>query len=247
MVKSNVIVLAVLATSLVVGSVNAALYEEDFTTDAGKHLTHPDLGYGSFAGASNIQVTDVTSFGDAAIDGNTSSTGWSRLFRPFDGGSILSGPVVMDIDMDPGNDEDAEFGYFGFDGSNVTSDRLVSMRWLAPNPGSGNPDEPGGMCISRAVEGNVCSGINGRVHVRFAIDLDTNAMTALVTGLDGQGANSVSGTLNNQGLGLTAVYVTAAQNDGFAVDNILIDIPEPASVGLLSLGALMMLKRRRGA
>lgn len=52
---------------------------------------------------------------------------------------------------------------------------------------------------------------------------------------------------NANGLGITDLWLAGAAGSDFTADNLLVTIPEPATLGLGGLGGLLVAMRRRKA
>ena len=245
MVRYGSFLMVALAVAMVAAPASGALFEQNFD-GVEDNTTLVDLGWKSSHWQSIIRVRNEQ------IDTATAATGWDRMYYPFDS-AVTTGIIQLEVDLDGGSGNyDSSIGFTGKDGTNGTGDRAATVRPL----GDGN------ICIVGTQVGgvntNVCSTISGSAHAQLTIDLDTLDVSAVISPLDGQNGGAdfpLTGmTLDNtNGLGITGMWLMGGNPGGntgdFKADNIVVNmvIPEPATLGLMGLGGLLVAMRRRKA
>jgi len=239
MFRFTVFMIAVLA--LVAVPANAALFQEDHTDldatdiqDAGWVATAP-------SGANNMKIatTHADFSGNEAIVGATATGGpWSRYSQIFSS-PVTSGKVALhatvSLTSTGGNND--QFGFLN-DSNTAGGPRLA--------------DFGTGIGLGGVTTGAAEFAFDGLAQLFLEVDLDTDAVTARLTPLQGQNGGAASeinatwrARLDGSSLNGLWMAVDAGGGSLMGIDNIFVDIPEPTTLGLLSLGGLLMLRRRR--
>lgn len=198
------------------------------TTVAGGSSTvnyHPSsIDLGLSAGQTLANTIISYSF-DISVNEIEGTSGTHTLFRPRLGGTS-GGSVISDFELSSAN------GLFRFSAATV-----------APGSSAG--------VAKNASGGNFVATAGTSFTVSGELDFSTSTFTLFVNGVQQKDANNNS-TLGFRTTGLTDLYLwmqLITNNSGdatFTIDNIkLTAVPEAASIGILSLGALALLKRTK--
>jgi hypothetical protein len=175
----------------------------------------------------------------AVITDASTTTGPAIVFAGDPADAAWSGEVLVQVDL-LFDKTSAATGNFFLGLKNAAGDNISSTTLGFNGKASlGSFDADGTRIETSSI---IALPMDQAVHVEMLLNLDRGSQKLTI------GANSVTGTLaGGANLSLGQIYASNPALGTIAMDNFQISVvPEPAALGMLGLGGLALLKRRKG-
>ena len=222
----------------------STLYSENFDSGTAGDGLKADFGYTSSLGFTDVFVQQIPDFGNSlGMDGSTATGPATGLNGVFDHtfANTSSGLVRYKVSVSDFSPTNNFVGIRKAGGSDLGMFNYV-----------GNKVRLGNFSTAILFTGTTVFDPNEKLDIEVIHDLDNDMLEASFT--QGSTMETTGGFINAGGVtqaGTFRMFMDTRVNfgrQGFDMDNIVVEtgvIPEPATLALLGLGSLLMLRRRR--